>query len=500
MSSEDNVSNSLKHLTENHFLYPLSENIGRKLLLLCNSAKIESLKELPILVVCHGRNFKPSSFFGSWKENKNARFHIINKGSVTKQEQFPRLSALKDIHLKGFPPSFSNIEMSVYTRYDFVEHECEQNAALKPVKDVNLFVECSWSNSTSILEPLTDECQCFARLKAIRGDFDSGAFSLFKEIKLVEALHQSLKNGVMTWSTPERNRNILQEVKEFIKNEKLVIMQNDKSVPGSVAEMKDSDLGATLEQALIKGRTDLDFTEKLWNILKDCSSTEELTEAFSILYNELRNFFIPPFVHHKNTSTIAQIIKTMMKKVTVRPNLESQFVLNLLLEIGIEKLRRDYITIFFSLELIPLECLSSYLQPELLSLEAITCLRKLHSVVELMIVCVKILNLSKPLLSSFVSNSLKHYATVPDIDLQHVFNFQIPTIKARQLLNPMRPTIWELSLTSTLNGFLKQSIHHYQTTPVPDHIYAPKNTSPNLMLKTACYTYLTCVFVQDDLL
>ncbi|CAL1291139.1 unnamed protein product [Larinioides sclopetarius] len=501
LSSGESVSNSPKHLTENHFLYPLSENIGRKLLLLCNSIKVESVKKLPILVVCHGQNSKPSSFFGSWEENKSARFLIINKGLVTKQEQFPRLSALKEIHLKGFPPSFSNIEMSVYACYDFVEYKGEKNAALKPCKDVNLFVECSWSNSTSILEPLTDECQCFARLKAISGDFNSGAYSLFKDIKLVEALHQSLKNGVMTWSTPEKSRNILQEVKEFLKNEKLILMQNDKSVPGHpVAEMKDSDLSATLEHALIKGRTDFDFTEKLWNILKDCSSTEELTEAFSILYKELSNFFIPPVVHRKNTSTIAQIIKTMTKKVTVCPNLESQFVLNLLLEIGIEKLRRDYVTIFFSLELIPLECLSYYLQPKLLSLEAITCLRKLHSVVELMIVCVKILHLSKPLLSSFVSNSLKHYASVPDIDLQHVFSFQIPTIKARQLLNPMRPTIWELSLTSTLNGFLKQSIHHYQTTPVPDHIYAPKNTSPNLMLKTACYTYLTCVFVQDDLL
>ncbi|XP_055930288.1 protein zwilch homolog [Argiope bruennichi] len=491
---------TLKELTENHFLYPLSENIGRKLLSLFNSIEEESVKRLPILVVCHDGHSKPSSFFGSWKENKNARFHMFNKGSITKQEQLPKLSVLKDIHLKGFPPSFSNIEISVYARYDFIEYECEENAALKPVEDVNLFVECSWLNSRSILEPLTDECQCFARLKAISGNFDSGAFSLFKEIKLVEALHQSLENGMMAWPAPERNRNILQEIEEFIKSEKLILMKNNKPAPVPVAEMKDPDLGLILEQALIKGRTELDFTEKLWNILKDCSSTEELTDAFSIFYNELGNFFVRPFVHHKNNSTVAQLIKTMMEKAVVCPNLESQLVLKLLLEIGVEKLRRDYVAIFFSLELIPLECLSYYLQPSLLSLEAITCLRKLHSVVESTIVCVKILNLSKRLLSTFVRNSLKYYATVPDIDLQHVFNFQIPTDKARQLLNPMRPTIWELSLTSSLNGFLKQSIHRYQTTPVHDHIYAPKNISPNIMLKNASYTYLTSVFVQDDLL
>ncbi|KAF8790895.1 Protein zwilch like protein [Argiope bruennichi] len=470
---------TLKELTENHFLYPLSENIGRKLLSLFNSIEEESVKRLPILVVCHDGHSKPSSFFGSWKENKNARFHMFNKGSITKQEQLPKLSVLKDIHLKGFPPSFSNIEISVYARYDFIEYECEENAALKPVEDVNFI---GWNVKGGLIQ---DQF-----LKPFK----------FDKFRGVAALHQSLENGMMAWPAPERNRNILQEIEEFIKSEKLILMKNNKPAPVPVAEMKDPDLGLILEQALIKGRTELDFTEKLWNILKDCSSTEELTDAFSIFYNELGNFFVRPFVHHKNNSTVAQLIKTMMENAFVCPNLESQLVLKLLLEIGVEKLRRDYVAIFFSLELIPLECLSYYLQPSLLSLEAITCLRKLHSVVESTIVCVKILNLSKPLLSTFVRNSLKYYATVPDIDLQNVFNFQIPTDKARQLLNPMRPTIWELSLTSSLNGFLKQSIHRYQTTPVHDHIYAPKNISPNIMLKNASYTYLTSVFVQDDLL
>ncbi|GFU04694.1 zwilch [Nephila pilipes] len=205
-------------------------------------------------------------------------------------------------------------------------------------------------------------------------------------------------------------------------------------------------------------------------------------------------------IFQKSKSTIATAVKNMKEKLILCPILEPETALKLLYEIGIEKMRRDYVTLFLSLELIPHDCLSYYHQADLLSLEALSCLRKLHTVLELAIVFVKYLSPSKGLLSTFVRNTLKHYSTVPVIDFEHVFSFQIPTGKARQVLDPMRPTIWEISLTSRTKGFMKQSIHCYQTTPVPEHIYAPKNYNPKLMLKTASYTYLTATFLQDDLL
>ncbi|GFQ75077.1 protein zwilch homolog [Trichonephila clavata] len=499
INSTENFSSSMKHLAQNHVLYPLSPNVGRKLLLMCNSVESDILKKLPILVVCHGKNSKPSNFFGSYRHVKNSRFHIINQGLVTKQEQLPRLSILKENHLKGFPRSFYNIETSVFARYDFLEHENKENSTLKPVKDANLFMECSWSNSLSVLEPLTDDCFCVAKIKTVGGCFESGAFSMYKEIKLIEALQEGLQTGIMTWLNTETDRNIFQEVKELINCEKSNPSKNVKC-PAVLTEQEMHDQDSPLEKAVMKIRPNLDFTEKLWVILKDCSSTEELIEILTFVYNSFDDFIARPFVFKENKSTIAVDVKNMKEKLILCPVLEPKTALKLLLEIGIEKMRRDYATLFLSLELIPHECLSYYHQFDLLSLESITCLRKMHCVLELAIVCVKYLSLPSGLLSTFVRNTLKHYTAVPDIDFDHVFSFQIPTIEARQLLNLMRPTVWEISLTSSIKGFMKQSIHRYQTIPVHEHIYAPENYNPKLMLKTASYTYLTVTFLQDDLL
>lgn len=499
INSTKSFSNSVKHLIQYYDLYPLSPNIGRKLLLMCNSVEGDIVKKLPILVVCHGKNSKPSNFFGSFKHNKNSRFHLINQGLVTKQEQLPRLSTLKENHLKGSPLSSCDIETSVFARYDFIKHENEQNAALKPVKHASLFMECSWSNTLSVLEPLTDDCFCVAKIKTVGGCFESGAFSMYKEIKLIEALREGLQTGMMTWLNTETDRNVFQEVKELINCEKSNPSKNEKA-PAILTEQEIHDQDSPLEKAVIKKRTNLDFTEKLWVILKDCSSTEELIEVLTFVYNSFDDFIARPFVFEKNKSTIALDVKSMKEKLILCPILEPKTALKLLLEMGIEKMRRDYATLLLSLELIPHECLSYYHQFDLLSLESITCLKKLHCVLELAIVCVKYLSLPRGLLSTFVRNTLKHYTTVPDIDFEHVFSFQIPTVKARQLLDPMRPTIWEISLTSSIKDFMKQSIHRYQTTPVHEHIYAPKNYNPKLMLKTASYTYITVIFLQDDLL
>ncbi|PRD25495.1 UNVERIFIED_CONTAM: zwilch [Trichonephila clavipes] len=258
--------------------------------------------------------------------------------------------------------------------------------------------------------------------------------------------------------------------------------KNEKC-PAVLTEQEMHDQDSPFEKAVMTKRTKLDFTEKLWVILKDCSSTEELIEILTFVYNSFDDFIARPFVFEKNKSTIALDVKNMKEKLILCPVLEPKTALKLLLEVGIEKMRRDYATIFLSLELIPHECMSYYHQFDLLSLESITCLRKLHCVLELAIVCLKYLSLPSGLLSAFVRNTLKHYTAVPDIDFDHVFSFQIPTIKARQLLDLMRPTIWELTLTSSGEGFMKQNIHFFKTTPVHEHIYAPKNYSNYLF----CY-------------
>ncbi|PRD27638.1 UNVERIFIED_CONTAM: Zwilch [Trichonephila clavipes] len=182
-------------------------------------------------------------------------------------------------------------------------------------------------------------------------------------------------------------------------------------------------------------------------------------------------------VFGKNKTTIALDVINMKKKLILCPVLEPKTALKLLFEIGIEKMWRDYATIFRNLEEIPLGHLSYFHCIDLLSLESITCLRKLHSVLELAIVFLKYFSLPRELLSKFVRKSLLYYANDSDIDFDHIFKLKIPVVKVRQLLDLMRPTKWELTFSSSRKGFTKINYNIFETTPVHEHIYAPKNYS-----------------------
>ncbi|KAG8188748.1 hypothetical protein JTE90_023091 [Oedothorax gibbosus] len=489
-SCSSRTQSLVKQLNAKYHLVPLSGTIGRQILALCNKIDVNGkFKNRSTICLCHGNNPKTVLLLGSFNKNQS-RLIFQNQGLVSKQEQLPRLSSVKEAHLSGFEPSFTNIDASVYAQYDFLQCEDIKSSALNPVKDSQIRIECWWSDVHALLEPLAAACTCVARIKAVSGNHNTGAFSLYKEIQFIETLHKGLNTGLMTWSISNQSSSVMKRIKEFINEQKTIFHKKDKSAPINFNL-------AHLDDVVLKNRINLDFTEKLWTILKDSSSNKELQEALTFVYRALGEFFRPPYVFQKNTSTISRDIKGMMEKPISCPVMTPKLTMQMLLEIGVEKMRRDYVTLFLGLNL-PLESMSYFLEPNLLSPDAITCLKKLHSVLELIIVCVKQLSLSSDLLSEFSRSIFKHYSSVPEIDLSHMFSFQIPAVKARQLLNPMRPTVWEVSFISRVNDFMKQSIHRYVTTPTHEHIYAPDNYHPKLMLKTASYVYSTATLVQSD--
>ncbi|GFX22015.1 transposable element Tcb2 transposase [Trichonephila clavipes] len=70
--------------------------------------------------------------------------------------------------------------------------------------------------------------------------------------------------------------------------------KNEKC-PAVLTEQEMHDQDSPFEKAVMTKRTNLDFTEKLWVILKDCSSTEELIEILTFVYNSFDDFIARPF-------------------------------------------------------------------------------------------------------------------------------------------------------------------------------------------------------------
>lgn len=486
----DSCSSSIpviRKLREKFFLYPLSQIVGRKILSLCNFISDEYRIPYPVIAMCHGRNRKAVCIQGTMKNDKFVRVVVNTQGLVTKHEQLPKLSYVKLNHLSGFVPSCTSIETSVYARYDVLGYE--NSSELLPCKDMNVVMECFWSNPSAILEPVSSDCTCYAKIKAVSGDGASGASEKFKEIELAMALFESLETGVMNWPHFCKGENVLQTVEVFMKAETGPLKKRQKLLP-AMCDLE------SFDSSVRDSRNNLDFTDRLWLILKDCSSVEQLKQALLFVFEELSETVDQPFVHQRNKSTIASSINSLKERNVVWPVLTSHLACEMLLEIGIEKLRRDYVTLFVGLELAPSDSLKYFLQPDLLSPEAIQCLQKLHSILELTIIGLKCLRLSKQLLGEFIRNVLKHYTSVPNIDLGHIFKFQVPSTKA--LLDQMRPTVWEISLLSSDKDFKKQTVLHYSTTPTSEHVYAPKDYHTKLMLKNASYVFMSGTFIEDS--
>ncbi|KAF8381863.1 zwl-1, partial [Pristionchus pacificus] len=91
----------------------------------------------------------------------------------------------------------------------------------------------------------------------------------------------------------------------------------------------------------------IDFTERLWEILRECRSNELLVKCLQIIYSAVRSKSINTILHDDNYSSLATLIRDSCKGKEVRPpRLEGLQPIDTLLEIAVEKFRRDLVTEF----------------------------------------------------------------------------------------------------------------------------------------------------------
>ncbi|XP_053950882.1 protein zwilch [Anastrepha ludens] len=102
------------------------------------------------------------------------------------------------------------------------------------------------------------------------------------------------------------------------------------------------DIEAVVQRVKFRRLTDL--TDKLWEILKRCSSYKDLKMAFTILFKCAAHCNIVNTPTNKNR--LAEIITEVANRRLAIPCLTGTEPLELLLEIGLEKLYKDYELIF----------------------------------------------------------------------------------------------------------------------------------------------------------
>ncbi|KAK3723349.1 hypothetical protein RRG08_059138 [Elysia crispata] len=88
---------------------------------------------------------------------------------------------------------------------------------------------------------------------------------------------------------------------------------------------------------------DRDFTDELWDVLSCCSSLQEMVNCVRETFDEMRRGTTHLYVSSDNRTTLANLSRAAASGLAVFPPLsDQQLALRLVVEIGLEKLRKLY--------------------------------------------------------------------------------------------------------------------------------------------------------------
>ena len=108
----------------------------------------------------------------------------------------------------------------------------------------------------------------------------------------------------------------------------------------------------------------LDFSEKLWMFSQKAISMEDLIETFTAVANELETGRLKPMIHKTNESKFANLVRECYRSDSVShlfdELLDQENILSYLIEMGIDKLKRDLFYLLINKNLVAIEEFESF--------------------------------------------------------------------------------------------------------------------------------------------
>lgn len=257
-----------------------------------------------------------------------------------------------------------------------------------------------------------------------------------------------MESGEILWLAEKSNTPILEQLKALIERLKLGdAVKTEKEQPHNDV----SDV-FSLDSLSFDRRKDLDFTDHLWNILIQCTSYSELEEALKYVFAILSNGEFYPMVHRKNNTVIAQMVREACAGKLRMPNLAGGiYAIQLLAEIGLEKLQQDYVHAFLSTELVVLGNIESFIQSDGHLSQRLVSLEKLHHVIEMSVMLGMFLKLSLQTLN-FVANQMLKYYESNSFNERHLFDFPVPTSQIKSMIENCAPCLWQMEFNKPVQN------------------------------------------------
>ncbi|NXS60683.1 ZWILC protein, partial [Brachypteracias leptosomus] len=342
---------------------------------------------------------------------------------------------------------------SVVITKGFAQYELIRAAAVEDTiveSGSNIYVDITWNSVDKILEtpPLISAATLNITLEP--GDPRSPVFQLYRELQFLLALAEGLKTGETEWPEPLEAESAVELVQEFLTDLKKL---DGYCLSGNKKETEEIKCDTAAVESSLKSifseRGDLDFAEQLWCKMRSkcVSSYQELVKCFTLVIKSLEHGEIQPWIHQGSSSLLSKLIQQSYHGKIEAVPLSGITPIQMLLEIGLDKMKKDYVSFFIVKSRGCLFFQDYFISTSVDLQEQVHRVQKLHHMLEIMVNCTVLLQFKHENLFPLTQICMKYYKENP-LDEKRVFQLPIRPALIKKFYQNDHPEIWKVEISS----------------------------------------------------
>ncbi|NWR83661.1 ZWILC protein, partial [Furnarius figulus] len=434
----------------------------------------------PLWIRCDGSDPEHTCWIGAeplkvGKKITGINIYLVScDGPTADKSCFANLEELKMEHKRRH-------HSSVVTTKGFAQYELIQVAAIEDTiieSGSNIYVDITWNIVDKILEtpPLISAATLNIALKC--GDPRSPVYQVYRELQLLLALAEGLKTGVTEWPEPLEAESAVELVQEFLTDLKKKLDGDGISGNKNETEKIQCDTAAvdSYIKSIFSERGDLDFAEQLWCkmrsrvfVFEGVSSYQELIDCFTLVIKSLERGEIQPWIHQGGSSFLRKLIQQSYHGQMEVVSLSGITPIQMLFEVGLDKMKKDYVSFFIGQELATLTYLDYFVSTTVDLQEQVHRVQKLHHMLEIMVNCRVLLQFRHEHLFPLTQICMKYYKENP-LNEKHVFQLPIRPAVVKKFYQNEHPEMWKVEISSGHGPKEVKTMWQVSTNPPVEHM------------------------------
>ncbi|XP_034735344.1 protein zwilch homolog [Etheostoma cragini] len=393
-------------------------------------------------------------------------YSVTCKGSTVDKKSLITLDELKQEHKKRHPPSSMTIKGSA--RFSLFGSTVVEKTMIESQSSVT--VDFKWSHVESVLETPPLSSTATLNIKVSSGDMRSPMYEMYRELEFLQTLADGLRTGETEWREPLESKSAVNLTKAFLEE----LQGTAKTLPDQAPKTteptkKNTETDTPIFNSFLE-RGDLDFVEQLWvRMRRSVTSYQDIGDCLKLVTEALRYGDIKPWIHRDSNSSLSKLILQSYHQQIDHVSLTGVTPVHMLLEMGLDKMRKDYINYLIGEELTTLNHLCYYLSTEVELQEQVIRLRKLHHLLEIIVTCSTFLGLPYDRLFLLTQSCLQHYKASP-YNEEHEFKLQIKPALISHFYQKEQPVVWEAEVSSGHGPREVRTSIQLSDRPLVDHV------------------------------